>query len=347
MLNRRSDSSVDALRVRVPVGFGDPPPLATLRGMRGRWKSIVPLGAAGWWAVSCSTPLARTGSPSPDEATSPDAPMTRSAPSAEAVARDAWHAERLSRLQAPDGWLTLVGLDFLEEGEFTVGRDASAAFSYPGCADDLIGRFVVDGEVVRFLPEPRAEVSIERGTAGEPLVADDQGPPSVVRSGTVSFTLVRRNGRLALRVRDSASPIRTGFVGVELYPYDPTWIVDATVEPTRDRTIAITNVTGFLEEQPLAATLRFDLDGATRELFATLAGEGRLFVVFGDETNGRETYGGGRFLEVPAPVDGRTAIDFNRAYNPPCAFTAFATCPMPPAGNRLPVRIEAGERQPK
>ncbi|MGA1391560.1 MAG: DUF1684 domain-containing protein [Phycisphaerales bacterium] len=121
----------------------------------------------------------------------------------------------------------------------------------------------------------------------------------------------------------------------------------AAVEPARDRTIAITNVTGYLEEQPLAATLRFELDGVSRELLATSAGEGRLFVVFGDETNGRETYGGGRFLEVPAPIDGRTTIDFNRAYNPPCAFTAFATCPMPPAGNRLPVRVEAGERRPQ
>jgi uncharacterized protein (DUF1684 family) len=313
--------------------------------MRGRPTRILSLSVAVCWMSACAPTLPRTGSDSTSTKTPPDASMTRSAPSAEAAARDAWHAERLSRLQAPDGWLTLVGLDFLEEGEFTVGRDASATFSYPGCADEVIGRFVVVGESVRFVPEPRVEVSIERGTAGEPLVADDQGPPSVVRSGTVSFTLVRRNGRLALRVRDSASPVLTEFSGLELYPHDPTRVVEATVEPARDRTIAITNVTGFLEEQPLAATLRFELDGVMRELLATSAGEGRLFVVFGDETNGRETYGGGRFLEVPAPIDGRTTIDFNRAYNPPCAFTAFATCPMPPAGNRLPVRIEAGERR--
>ncbi|MGA0174636.1 MAG: hypothetical protein ACO3NL_13480, partial [Phycisphaerales bacterium] len=102
--------------------------------MRDRFTSIVSLGVAVWWTAACASSLPRADSTSPDAKVPPDPAMTRSAPSAEAAARDAWHAERLSRLQAPDGWLTLVGLDFLDEGEFTVGRDASAAFSYPGCA---------------------------------------------------------------------------------------------------------------------------------------------------------------------------------------------------------------------
>ena len=256
-----------------------------------------------------------------------------------------WHAERLERLQASDGWLTLVGLDFLEQGVAVAGRGEVATLRYAGCASERIGRFELAGETVRFLAEPGAEVTIERGIAGEPLTADDAGPPSVVRSGSVSFTLVRRNGRLALRVRDSESPVRTAYPGIACFPFDATRVVEASVELAEpDRRIAITNVTGFQESQPLAATLRFELDGEPHALLATPAGEGRLFVVFGDETNGRETYGGGRFLEVPAPIGGRTTIDFNRAYNPPCAFTAFATCPMPPAENRLPVRIEAGER---
>lgn len=274
-----------------------------------------------------------------------ESPSTDSA-AAGSAARDAWHAERLARLQAPDGWLTLVGLDFLADGAFVAGRGSDARLRYAGCASDRIGRFEVSGETVRFVAEPGGEVSIERGAFGEPLVADDAGPPSVVRSGSVSFTLVRRNGRLALRVRDSESPVRRGFPGIELFAFDPSMAVEAAVEPAMPgQQVAITNVTGFLESQPLAATLRFELDGATHVLLATAAPEGRLFVVFGDATNGRETYGGGRFLEIPAPIGGRTTIDLNRAFNPPCAFTAFATCPMPPAANRLERRIEAGERR--
>lgn len=276
-------------------------------------------------------------------------PTDRTGSNPDALACDAhaaWHAERLESLRTSDGWLTLVGLDFLDDGVIAAGRDENATLSYGGCAADRIGRFELQGEVVRFVPETGAPVSIERGVPGEPLVADDAGSPSVVRSGTISFTLVRRNGRLALRVRDSESPVRRNFAGIGLYPFDPSRAVEAVVRPApAGETIAITNVTGHVESQPVGATLEFELDGEVHELKAMPAGEGRLFVVFGDATNGVETYGGGRFLEVPMPADGRTIVDFNRAYNPPCAFTAFATCPMPPPGNRLPMPIEAGERR--
>ena len=313
-------------------------------------RAVIPAAAIGLAVIGAACEAPRAAAPvgsvmqAPRETTM-NPSTTTTADDSPAAERQRWHAERLERLQAPDGWLTLVGLDFLEDGVAIAGRGEDATLRYAGCASDRIGRFEVSGETVRFLVEPGAEVSIERGVSGEPLTADDAGPPSVVRSGSVSFTLVRRNGRLALRVRDSLSPVRTAFPGLALYPFDPSRVVEASVEPASpDRRIAITNVTGFQESQPLAATLRFELDGEPRSLLATPAGEGRLFVVFGDETNGRETYGGGRFLEVPAPIGGRTTIDFNRAYNPPCAFTAFATCPMPPAENRLPLRIEAGER---
>ncbi len=314
---------------------------------------VIPAAAIGLAVLGAACEAPRAAAPvgsvmqAPRETTMKPSTTTTTADSP-AAEQQRWHVERLARLQAPDGWLTLVGLDFLEEGVAMAGRGAEATLRYAGCASDRIGRFEVAGETVRFLPEPDAEVSIERGVAGEPLTADDAGPPSVVRSGTVSMTLVRRNGRLALRVRDSESPTRVDFQGIELFPDDRTRCVQARVIPARaGELLPITNVMGFEESQPIAATLEFELDGAAHTLVAMPAGEGRLFVVFGDETNGRETYGGGRFLEVPAPTGGRTTIDFNRAYNPPCAFTAFATCPLPPAANRLPVRIEAGERAPR
>ena len=271
-----------------------------------------------------------------------------------------WHAKRLETLRAEDGWLTLVGLDFLPEGTSTIGSADGATFRYPNCAEPIVGRLeVADGRVSfrQGAGDGNAvgtEVGTEAGTAGGAAVwtADDAGPPTVLRSGTVSFTLVRRNGRLALRVRDNASPVRTGFAGIALFPDQPAFAVRARVEaPPAGATVAITNVTGFVEEQPVAAVLRFRLPDdaggvpeAEHRVIATAGSGGRLFVVFGDATNGAETYGGGRFLDIAAPVDGWTTIDFNRATNPPCSFTPYATCPLPPEDNRLPVRVPAGEK---
>lgn len=254
----------------------------------------------------------------------------------------AWHSKRLAALRAEDGWLTLVGLDFLPEGAHSIGRAPEATFRYAHCVDPIVGTIEVSGEGsaerARFVPN-----------AGPPrdLVADDRGEPSVIRSGPVSFTLVRRNGRLALRVRDNASTVRAGFAGIDLFPFDPAFVVDAIADtPRAGEMIPITNILGFEERQPVAARLRFELEGSERTLVATAGANGRLFVVFADGTTGAQTYGGGRFLDVPPPVDGRTVIDFNRATIPPCSFTAFATCPLPPVGNRLSVAVTAGERAP-
>ncbi|MBM3987435.1 MAG: DUF1684 domain-containing protein [Planctomycetes bacterium] len=255
------------------------------------------------------------------------------------AARKAWHAERIDKLREEDGWLTLVGLDFIEDGAVTLGSAESATYSYPNCADALVGTLRVDGDEVWFRYE-----GLE---TEERLAADDMGAPSVIRSGSVSFTLVRRNARLALRVRDNESPVRTRFLGLQLFPYDPDLVVRAeVVQAEPGARLAITNVTGFLEEQALAAELEFELDGTRVRFAATAGSDGRLFVVFGDATNGSETYAAGRFLDLPAPVDGVTTLDFNRATNPPCSFTAFATCPLPPPQNRLRIPIRAGELAP-
>jgi len=268
------------------------------------------------------------------------APKTMSNGSEHAGSHAEWHEARLAALSAEGGWLTLVGLDFLPQGRSTIGSSPDATFSYGNCAAPIVGAIELQGESVRFTPTA-AGGSVE-------WTADDRGTPSVVRSGTVSFTLVRRNGRLALRVRDDASPVRLQFAGIELFPFDPAFAVEAQVAtPPGGAGIEITNVRGFKETQPLAAVLSFDLGGSACTLSATAGADGRLFVVFADATTGAQTYGGGRFLDIPAPRDGRTTIDFNRATNPPCSFTAFATCPLPPAGNRLSVAVTAGERRPR
>lgn len=251
----------------------------------------------------------------------------------------AWHAARIASLTAEDGWLTLVGLDFLDDGSVAIGAGELADLRYPNCAAPIVGRLDVSGSTVRFTPDGASEANT--------LTADDAGPPSVIRSGSVSFTLVRRNGRLALRVRDSQSPVRTGFAGIALFPFDERLVVEARVIPAAaGERVAITNVRGFVEQQPIAATLEFELLGQPFRMVATAAPKGRLFLVFGDATNGVTTYGGGRFLDLDAPRDGSVIIDFNKAYSPPCSFTAFATCPLPPACNLLPVAVSAGERSP-
>lgn len=266
-----------------------------------------------------------------------------------AAERSNWHARRLASLSAEDGWLTLVGLDFLADGSYRIGSGSGCEFRYANLTAPVIGTILVEGTRVRFRAESTdvlLDGALVHGEAA--LVADDAGAPSILRNGSLSITLVRRNGTLALRVRDNASPVRTGFRGISLFPYDPALVVEARVLPAASgETVAIANVTGFVEETPIAARVRFEIAGTAHEFVATAGAHGRLFVVFGDATNGHDTYGGGRFLDLPVPIDGHTTIDFNRATNPPCAFTAFATCPTPPAGNRLPVAVRGGERAPK
>ena len=285
--------------------------------------------------VACQPP----NMPVPDSMPVPNSPISQ---------RAAWHAARVESLRRADGWLTLVGLDFLRDGSWSVGNGSGATFRYANCTAAQIGRFEVAGDAVRFVPTPSAAVTIERGAVGEPLIADDKGAPSVVVNATMTFTLVRRNGTLALRVRDSASAVRAAFQGIELFDYQPSAVVKASVTPALPgQTVTITNVKGFVEEQPVAAVLDFELGEQRHQLIATSGSDGSLFVVFADQTSGAETYGGGRFLDIPAPIGGNTTIDFNRAINPPCCFTAFATCPLPPAANHLSVRVVAGERLPK
>lgn len=270
---------------------------------------------------------------------------------AEEAEWNAWHEARIRVLIAPEGWLSLAGLVWLSDGEWTIGRN-------PGGRDDRrielvhapadgCGTFVVAGDRVRFRPGPGAAATADGAPiSGEiTLVPDSAGTPTAVRFGPIAVTLVKRNGQLALRIRDRESETLTRFTGIERFPYDPSRRVEATFTPAAaGATFGVRNVTGFIEETPLSGELRFRLDGRDLALLATAEGPGGLFVVFGDLTNGRSTYGGGRFLSVPAPVGGTTVLDFNRATNPPCSFTPFATCPTPVAANRLPVAIEAGER---
>ncbi|MDX2060837.1 MAG: DUF1684 domain-containing protein, partial [Gemmatimonadales bacterium] len=172
--------------------------------------------------------------------------------------------------------------------------------------------------------------------------------PTVIRSGGLSLRVIDRGGRLALRVKDSAAPERLGFRGLDYFPVDSASRVRARLVPhVRPHSLKVTNILGQPEEYPSPGILSFRLNGRRFELIAAQQpGDSALFIIFRDSTSLTETYQAARFLSAPPPDrDGNTILDFNRAYNPPCAFTAFSTCPLPPPENVLATAIRAGEKR--
>ncbi|MBB5016668.1 DUF1684 domain-containing protein [Rehaibacterium terrae] len=262
---------------------------------------------------------------------------------------EAWRGEREERLRRPDGWLSLVGLHWVEPGTHTVGSDADNAIRL-AVGPARLGTLTLEGDHARFAPAEGAGIVVGGLPQAEEftLVPDNLGEPTVVSfdAGEASFLLIRRSGRYALRVRDARANPRVGFAGIAHYAIDPAWRVQARFEAhPAGRTIAIANVTGSIDPMPNPGAVVFTVDGREHRLEALDEGTGELFLIFADRTNGRETYGAGRFLYAPWPEQGRTVLDFNRAYNPPCAFNAHSTCPLPPPENRLDLAVTAGEKK--
>lgn len=259
-----------------------------------------------------------------------------------------WKQWREGRLRQPDSWLTLVGLAWLQPGDNRVGSDPRSRVVLPASAPPRVGVIRLEGERATFVAEPGAMV-ISNGVPVSTLVlrSDADGEPTLLQHGSIRFFLIRRSDRLAVRIKDSEAPALKKFPGLEYYPADPKWRVEARFEPANPVVeIEVPNVLGVAEKILAPGHVVFTLGGVTHRLLALDdTGDGRLFLVFGDRTNGRDTYGGGRFLYTDPPRDGRVWVDFNRAYNPPCVFSPYATCPLPPPGNRMPMPVEAGEKK--
>ncbi|MCI0569169.1 MAG: DUF1684 domain-containing protein [Myxococcaceae bacterium] len=259
----------------------------------------------------------------------------------------AWHTRRLERLTAEDGWLSLVGLAWLKPGDNAAGSGEGLAVSLPKSAPAQLGAFRLEGEKVHFQPAPGVAVTVGgKPFAGGVLRTDAEGEPDVVRWGSLRLHAIRRGERTGIRVRDSEAEARRTFHGIPTYPAQAKWRVEARLEPAKEaRMLQVPTVMGTVEPMPSPGTLVFQLDGKEYRLDPALEGN-QLFVIFADETNRTDTYGAGRFLYADVPEkDGKVVLDFNRAYNPPCAFSKYATCPLPPKQNRLKVRIEAGEKR--
>jgi len=260
-----------------------------------------------------------------------------------------WRAQRMERLRRDDGWLTLVGLSWLAPGDNSFGSDPAGRVVFPeGTAPAHLGSFNLEGETVRLRVGPGAQVTHEGRPVTEMVVQPDTaGSPTVLQHGSLRFHVIRRGDRFGVRVKDSQSPALRAFTGIDAFPIDPAWRVSARFEPyVPARKISVPNVLGDPTTETSPGALVFEVAGRTLRL-EPVAEEGseELFVIFGDGTNGHETYGGGRFLYAAQPdAQGRVVLDFNRAYNPPCVFTPYATCPLPPPQNKLAERIEAGEK---
>lgn len=259
----------------------------------------------------------------------------------------AWWAARDERLRSPDGWLTLVGLYWLSPGENRFGSDHANEVvlrgeGVPGHAGSL---WLANGAVRLVAATP--SVSSDGKPLSEAVLADDtSGEPTVVDLGTLRMYAIRRGQRIGLRVRDRAASALRTFDGMRRFPIDPGWRLSARFEPAAaGEQLEIVDVIGDVSREGTPGTVAFERDGATWRL-ATLPGDedGSLWLLFADATNGPETYGGGRMLYTePIGDDGRVVVDFNLAYNPPCVFSPYATCPLPPPQNRLALRIAAGE----
>jgi uncharacterized protein (DUF1684 family) len=285
-------------------------------------------------------------SSAPAGAATPSATEAQQAPADHAAALREWRQRRHERLSSEDGWLTLVGLEWLKDGANRLGSSADSDIRLPGGPADW-GTVKVDGDEITFVPAAGELITVDGAPAAPArLVADNQGQPTVVRSGTLSFQVIYR-GTYALRVKDSQAPTLRAFTGVDNYPIDAGWRFDArfiAAEP--GQTIEIGDVLGQLNPMPVLGTVEFEREGRTYSLLG-LSEEGTdsIWFLFADRTTGRETYGAGRFLYSDGmPENGRVVVDFNKAYNPPCAFTEYSTCPLPPQQNRLDLAVTAGEK---
>ena len=256
-------------------------------------------------------------------------------------------AARDERLRDPLGWLSLVGLWWLQPGLQSFGADPSNQIVLSG--GDLparLGTLELIGDEVRLHPSSPALTVDQLPATDTALRTDVDGEPQLLAAGSLRMHIIRRGDRFALRVRDTAALALEAFPGLERFAVDPSWRLVGRLEPSAGRALEIVDVTGIVAAEPTPGTVRFERAGEHFTIDA-LAGDedGSLWLIFGDATNGAETYGGGRYLYTePVTADGSVVADFNLAYNPPCVFSAYATCPLPPAQNRLRIPIEAGER---
>jgi uncharacterized protein len=262
---------------------------------------------------------------------------------------ESWRDQRVERLTSPTGWLSLVGLEWLKPGTNKIGsaKDNDIVIAK---APAHLGSIEWNGDkVIATLDAGSGALIDDKPTVKAELLDDSHEKPTTVSFNTVSFYLIdRAGGKKGLRIKDSEAGSRVGFLGIDYYPIDPSWRIEATwVAFDPPHTLEIPNVIGTIDKMPVPGKAVFEHDGKSFELLPVLETDDadELFWIIADKTSGKETYGAARFIYSAMPKDGKVVIDFNKAYNPPCAFTPYATCPLAPPENRLGVAVRAGEKK--
>ena len=259
---------------------------------------------------------------------------------------EAWRVNREEGLKADDGWLTVAGLFFLKNGENSFGADPLNDIVLPaGSAPAQLGVFEFDGDTITVRAAPGRSVTVNGRAVQEAVLRPSrpQGPADRLTSGTLTMFMHRSGERYAIRLRDQESRIRREFAGLRWFSVDEKYRVTAEFSSYAEpRHVLVPNILGDTETYTSPGSVVFTLDGQQFRMVPVWEGR-ELFFIFRDLTTGQETYPAARFLYAEAPADGKVVLDFNKAYNPPCAFNPYTTCPLPPPENRLRVRIEAGE----
>ena len=254
-----------------------------------------------------------------------------------------WQTQRNEKLRSEDSWLTLAGLFWLRPGDNSIGTAKTVDFALPaGSAPSVVGVLQFAGDKVLFTNRAGSAVSVNGKPVSAPVtLSHDEDKPDIVHAGTISFFVIDRSGKLAVRAKDSNSPVRRNFDGMKYFPINPALRFEAKLIPDQKK-IPILTITGQTEMQDSPGVVEFTYCGVKYHL-RPIYEDKTLFFLFKDPTNRTQTYQAGRMLNTPLPVDGRVDLDFNKSYNPPCIFTPYATCPLPPRENTLPFPVNAGE----
>ena len=258
---------------------------------------------------------------------------------------EAWRATHESDYRRD--WVTIAGLHFLNPGAQTAGSAANHDIVLPPAVSATLGAFVLDGQAVRFEPAPGAAVDVNGVRATAPVVLKDDGSGAAdeLTSGTVKMAVHVSGDRRSLRVWDPEGPLARGFKGFTWFPIQTDYRVTGQfIADAAPRTVRVTNTFGDLDTYSTEGVVEFTLDGRTLRLRPFTTRPKRFYFVFKDVSSGVETYDAARFVYADLRDDGRVVLDFNQAYNPPCAFNPYTTCPIPLPENRLPIKVLAGER---
>lgn len=273
-----------------------------------------------------------------------------------------WHRERLYDLTHPTGWMRLAGLFWLEEGTQTFGGGSESIIQFPGMESDPFGEFTLSGDSVfiRIYADTDLYIDSVRVASKDPMIIYS---PSTVQSGgqfieeyapiltynELEWFIIKREELFGIRLYNKENDYVDDFEGFVRYPMDSSLVVKARLIPYAEpRTIRVTNILGQVSDAKSPGVLEFQIGTEIYTLTPTTE-EDKLFIAFSDATNKEETFESGRYLYVdpPAPGSGMTVIDFNKSYNPPCSYSSFSTCQLPPPENWLKIAVYAGEKRPE